>query len=208
MKLPSINIGTPTPIGDSKTLTGIFKHPATGEVHIGMDGIANDAVLDTKHHGGPDQAIYIYFQPDYDYWVEQLGEPLAPGTFGENLTISDLQSTDVAIGDRLTIGDLVLEVTAPRKPCNVLAQRMNDKFFVKSFTKAGRPGAYARVISEGTVSGGDAVIHTHFAGDRVTISEMLANISNPDTATITRYLATPLAARMRKEFEDKRGEVR
>lgn len=205
MQVNSINIGTPAPIGERKQLTGIFKQPAPGPVHIGVEGIEDDAVLDTRFHGGPDQAIYIYFQPDYDYWVEQLSTPLTPGTFGENLTISGCQSADMAIGDRLTIGNLVLEITAPRKPCNTLAARMTDKFFVKTFTKAGRPGAYARVITQGTISAGDGVRHTQYEGDRVGICEMLANISGPDLQTITRYLATPLAQRMRSEFEEKRG---
>lgn len=197
MRLLSINIGKPTPLGERKQLTGIFKLPATGPVQIDPLGIDGDAVLDTRHHGGLDQAIYIYFQPDYDYWVEQLGEPLAPGTFGENLTISGLQSTDIAIGDRLQIGPLTLEITAPRVPCNVLAQRMNDKFFVKTFNKANRSGAYARVITPGTVTAGDPLTHTPFTGERVMITEMLINHVNPDAATKARYLKTPVAERMR-----------
>jgi MOSC domain-containing protein YiiM len=33
-----------------------------------------------------------------------LGQELAPGTFGENLTISGLESAPVSIGDLLHIG--------------------------------------------------------------------------------------------------------
>ena len=46
----------------------------------------------------------------------ELGCEIAPGTFGENLTISDLETAGLAIGDRLHIGDVVLEVTAPAHP--------------------------------------------------------------------------------------------
>lgn len=201
MQLLSVNIGKPTPTGERKSLTGIFKLPLDGPVHIEPHGINGDAVLDTRHHGGPDQAIYIYFQPDYDFWVEQLGEPLLPGTFGENLTISNLQSADMAIGDRLQIGTVTLEITAPRIPCNVLAQRMNDKYFIKAFNKANRSGAYARVITPGTVTAGDSVTHTNFTGERVMIGEMLSNHTNPDAATKARYLKTPVAKRMRVHFE-------
>jgi MOSC domain-containing protein YiiM len=202
MQLLSINIGKAENLG-TLSKTGIFKHPALGAVHIGKDGIKGDDILDTKHHGGPDQAIYIYCQPDYDYWTEQLGTPMTPGLFGENLTISKLTSADLYIGDRLTIGDLVLEVTAPRVPCNVLAARMGDKYFVKTFNKANRSGAYMRVITPGTVTAGDKVSHTPFEGERVATTEMLANHTNPDPLTIARYLATPLAERMKVRFEQK-----
>ena len=67
-------------------------------------------------------------------------QELAPGTFGENLTISELESAPLAIGDRLHISGVILEVTAPRIPCWKLAQRMGDPGFVKRFRAAERPG--------------------------------------------------------------------
>ena len=57
--------------------------------------------MDTKNHGGPDQAVYVYGGADYAWWSAELEQELAPGTFGENLTISDLESAPLAIGDRL-----------------------------------------------------------------------------------------------------------
>ena len=101
-----------------------------------------------KHHGGPDQAVYVYLSEDYDWWSKTLGRPIAPGTFGDNITISGLTSADLAIGDRLIAGDVVIEVTTPRIPCNTLAARMGDPGFVKAYRDAGRPGAYCRVIAK------------------------------------------------------------
>src|SRR5690606_9598630 len=97
-------------------LTGINKRPVAEPVAIAMQGIAGDAILDRKHHGGRDQAIYVYFQDDYDWWGTQGVTP-APGLFGENLVISGASSATTAIGDRFTIGGVVLEVTYHRTPC-------------------------------------------------------------------------------------------
>ena len=42
-------------------------------VEIGPLGVIDDAIMDIKNHGGPDQAVYLYGQPDYDFFAEALG---------------------------------------------------------------------------------------------------------------------------------------
>ena len=142
MHILSINIGSARTIGNANVSgqTGIYKLPVAGPVQVTADGLADDAIVDTKNHGGPDQAVYVYGGADYAWWAAELGRELAPGTFGENLTICDLESAALAIGDRLHIGGVILEVTAPRIPCWKLAQRMGDPGFVKRFRAAERPG--------------------------------------------------------------------
>ncbi|MFN8418217.1 MAG: MOSC domain-containing protein [Anaerolineae bacterium] len=96
---------------------GDFKIPTSDPVQINRLGLAHDVIIDTKHHGGVDQAVYVFGQPDYEWWSAQLGVALEAGIFGENLTISDLESATMRIGDRLHIGsDVILEVTSPRIP--------------------------------------------------------------------------------------------
>ena len=202
MHLISVNIGKPERIslGTRETTTGIRKQPADGPVEIGRLGIADDAVMDTAVHGGPDQAVYVFGGADYDWWSAELGETLAPGTFGENLTIAGLESADCAIGDRLAIGDkLVLEVTAPRIPCAVLAHRMRDPQFIKRYRDAERPGLYVRVIAEGTAQAGDAVTVTPVTGERVTARELFRDNYAKEHAAedLRRFLSVPLAERMR-----------
>ena len=79
-----------------------------------------------------------------------------PGTFGENLTIPSLGPTP-RVGDRIRAGGALLEVTAPRIPCAVFANRMDEPAWVKRFAAAERPGAYVRVVEEGEVAPGDPV---------------------------------------------------
>ena len=144
MQLISINIGRTQAIQGAKAsgTTGIYKLPVEA-AQITAEGLADDAICDRENHGGVDQAVYVYGTPDYAWWSAELGRALAPGTFGENLTITDLASARLNVGDRLRIGAVVLEVTAPRIPCVTLATRMGDPAFVKRFRHAERPGLYA-----------------------------------------------------------------
>src|SRR5262245_6324727 len=100
MKLLSVNVGRAEQ-GISTGETGINKLPVHGSVAVSGAGLEGDVVCDTKHHGGPDQAVYVYGAPDYDWWMEALGRDLSYGAFGENLTIGGLESAGIRIGDRL-----------------------------------------------------------------------------------------------------------
>jgi len=157
MRLLSVNTGVPRSINAKSGQTGIFKTPVSSPVRIGTLGLSGDHILDTENHGGIDQAVYVFTQPDYDHWSQLLGQVLAPGTFGENLLVSDLESAPLNIGERLHVGNVVLEITSARIPCVTLATRMNDPQFVRTFREVRRPGFYARVISEGEVQVGQAV---------------------------------------------------
>ena len=202
MHLLSINIGTSRAVDPTRPhdLTGIYKESVVGPVQVTRLGLPGDAIISKRHHGGPDQAIYVYGGADYAWWAAELGRVLAPGMFGENLTISDLETAGLAIGDRFHIGEVVLEVTAPRIPCGTFAARMGDPNFVARFRIAERPGAYCRVIREGTIRAGDPVTLAPYAGDVVTIAEVFSDYYESDhaLADIYRFLAVPLAERARE----------
>ena len=205
MLLLSVNVGQERAISNAKSYgkTGIYKLPRSGPVEIHALGIPDDVIIDTPNHGGPDQAIYIYGAPDYAWWSQELGKDLLPGTFGENLTVSDLLSADALAGDRLQIGTVTLEVTAPSVPCVTLAARMGDPMFVKRFRSAERPGLYCRVIQTGFVEVGSKVDYLVYSGETISILEMFRNFYKPrhDLDTLRRYLAAPTPLRGRAEIE-------
>lgn len=203
--LASVNIGTPQAIPGRSARTGIYKEPVEGDVAITREGLAGDAVLDRKHHGGRDQAVYVYFSDDYLWWSGELGRDIAPGTFGENLTIGGVEGRRVAVGDRFTIDKVVLEVTSHRTPCSTLALRMGDPKFIRRFHQAGRPGAYCRVITEGALHAGQPVRYKRFAGERTTVAELMAldGVREPDPAILRRALMAPVHYKMRADFEEK-----
>lgn len=207
MQLLSINIGQPRKIKvklPPGRITGIFKTPSKGPVEVTPEGLAGDYIADKKHHGGSDQAVYIYWQDDYDFWVDELGDRITPGLFGENLTISGLESDKFNIGDTLHIGEVVLQVTAPRIPCSTLSAKIRDKMFAKKFKQAGRPGLYCRVLQTGEITAGDIVKVERYKGDTVSILEMMENYYDTDKseAGLRRFLAAPIAIRDRASLED------
>ncbi|MBI3941582.1 MAG: MOSC domain-containing protein [Chloroflexi bacterium] len=211
MYLLSVNAGEARPLPNVKAVgrTGIYKLPVSGRVQITANGLAGDAICDTENHGGVDQAIYIYGTLDYAWWSGELGRELAPGTFGENLAVSGLESAHLSIGDRLHIGSVILEVTAPRVPCATLAARMGDPTFVKHFRAAERPGVYCRVIQAGWVQSGDQVTLAPYHGERLPAIEIFRDFYNPrlSAATLRRHLAAPIAIRDRVEKEERLAKL-
>lgn len=211
MKVISVNVGRARPIENAKKsgITGIYKLPAEGPVRIGALGLKDDAICDVKHHGGVDQAVYVYGQPDYAWWSAELGHELPPGTFGENLTIAGLESATLAIGDRLHMNEVTLEVTSPRIPCSTLTARMGDPTFAKRFRQGERPGVYCRVIREGEVCAGGAVRLEPYTGATLSVLESYRDfyLREWDEARLRRHLAAPIAIRDRVEKEAQLAEL-
>ncbi|PDV87278.1 MOSC domain-containing protein [Rhizobium sp. H4] len=205
MKILALCTGHPERLPGKSYKTGIFKHAVNGAVMIDAEGLVGDAICNRKHHGGVDQAVYIEGSLTLDWWAQELGRPCGPGTFGENMVISDLDNRDVSVGDRFISGDLVLEVSACRIPCATLAARMADPKFVKRYTDAARPGIYCRVIRGGIAEAGMPVEHQSFAGDKVTMPELMETfgrrLSEADRA---RYLAAPIHYKLRAMLETQR----
>jgi MOSC domain-containing protein YiiM len=205
MKLISVALGQERSIPNAKASgkTGIYKTPVNTPTEITTNGIPGDVICDTKHHGGPDQAIYIYGAADYHWWAGAMGRELSPGTFGENLTISELESAAFQVGDILQISAVRLQVTSPRMPCVTLAARMGDGAFIEKFRQAERPGLYCRVLQSGSVQAGEDVRLESYTCETVTILEMFRDyyIPNQSEARLRRYLAAPISMRARVEKE-------
>lgn len=205
IRLESLNVGPAKPllIGDKPARSGIRKLPVTS-AELYPHGFGGDEQADLKNHGGPDQAVYIYRTEDYAWWAGQLGRTLVPATFGENLTVSGFPE-GVRIGDRLVFGEVLLEVSAARIPCDKLAARMNDPRFVKTFRQAERPGFYARVLQGGRLSVGDTaeLIPNPEAAPSVLETFRWFYDPSPEAEPLREALKAPLAARLRGHLERK-----
>ncbi len=203
-RLLSVNIGKPRNIPGTGAVTGIYKEPVLGPVDIDKDGIANDVIADRRHHGGADQAIYVYFQTDYDFWVGE-GVQTAPGLFGDNLTLEGPDSASTAIGDRFMIGHCVLEVTYHRTPCMTFSAKMGDPRWLKRFHKARRPGAYCRVISPGAVEAGMAVTIQPYEGERISVAEIMGfdGVADIPRDFMSRAVTTPIREKTRFKYENR-----
>ena len=177
-------------------------------MRISFGGIPGDAIVASRHHGGPDQAIYAYSADDYDWWARNYDGRYFAGVFGENLTIREMPS-DMYIGDRLLIGEVVLEASAPRIPCATLAARMRDSEFGLKFRLAERPGVYFRVLNEGEICAGDQVTYLDSNEHGVTVLELFRYKYRlqHEAAELRRCLEAPLAVRLRADIESKLATI-
>ncbi|HLL67486.1 MAG TPA: MOSC domain-containing protein [Micromonosporaceae bacterium] len=198
-ELVSVNLAVPRPTG-AKDIgrTGIDKRPTVGPVSVrapgpkgtGLgSGLVGDLVVDGRHHGGDDQAVYAYAREDLDRWEAELGRPLAGGVFGENLTTSGLDVTGARIGERWQVGaEVVLEVAVPRIPCGTFAEWMDEKRWVRRFTARALPGAYLRVVLGGDIRAGDPIAVVFRPDHDVTIG-MTFRALTLEPALLPRLLA-------------------
>lgn len=189
----SVNIGQPmakTWTAGTTGSTGIDKRPIDGRARATAVGFFGDAVLNTRHHGGVDQALYAYAREDARWWSRELGRELPPGRFGENLSTDGVDVTGAVIGERWSIGEAVVEVSAPRIPCANFAGFWQMPDLVRRFTARGTPGAYLRVIEEGEIGAGDGIALIHRPGHGVTVGEAFrALLTAPDL--LPRLLDAP-----------------
>jgi MOSC domain-containing protein YiiM len=171
-RLISVNVGRARQIGVRRgrpQMSAIQKAPVEGPVRVEGEQVEGDEQADRRVHGGPDKAVYAYAAEDTAWWEAELGRPLGPAAFGENLTVSGVDVSGARIGERWRIGTVELEVAQPRLPCFKLGIRFGDPKMLKRFALAGRPGAYLRIVAAGTLEAGEAVDLVHRPSHDVTI---------------------------------------
>ena len=132
--------------------TAIFEGLVT---ESGLDG---DRQRDLRYHGGPDRAI-IVFSLDVIRALQREGHPIAPGSTGENLTVSGLDWSAVVPGRQLRIGEVQLEITKYTSPCEKIGGSFVECDFTRISQKrhAGWSRVSARVLSGGLLQMGDPV---------------------------------------------------
>lgn len=205
MRIASLNIGRQEniQIGGKTIPTGIYKDISFDKVEVNQQGFAKDVIVDTKSHGGADQAVYLYSLEDYAFWSKELQKDMPASTFGENITITNFGTSPLKIADRFQINGVVLEITFARIPCDKLGARMGNTKFVKRFVQAQRPGVYARVIKEGELRVGDIVRYLPTMENYPTVLELYdlwyARERNPEL--LRKGLEAPIAERARRAFQ-------
>ncbi|WP_431727643.1 MOSC domain-containing protein [Verrucosispora sp. TAA-831] len=190
-KLISVNLAVITEAawaGDASGRSGIDKRPTDGRVTVRADEVVGDFIGERAHHGGPDQAVYVYATEDAQWWATELGRDVPPGHLGENLSTLGVDVTGAVIGERWAIGSALLQVTKPRTPCRTFAGFWGVPDLIKRFTVRAAPGAYLRVLRDGTVGAGDAVEVVHRPTHGVTIGEVFRALSL-EPALLPRLLA-------------------
>lgn len=174
MKIISTNLGKSTTIiwKDKEEQTGIYKYPSNTPIILQKEKVKGDTVSNRKVHGGEYKACYLFSKNEYVYW-KQLYPKLEWnwGMFGENLTVDELDESIIRIGDIYKIGTALVQVSQPREPCYKLGIRFGDQSIVKQFIDHGKSGTYVRVLKEGKVKIGDAMVLTEQPKNSLTVEQ-------------------------------------
>jgi MOSC domain-containing protein YiiM len=136
------------------------------EAMVTAEGIRGDSWAHPNIHGGPNQALLLITSEGLDELVAQ-GFSLYPGALGENLTTQGLDRRQMRLGQRYRAGEVFLELTKLRAPCETLdvyGPRVKNAVYdaqVKSGDASsprwGLGGFYARVLRAGVVRPHDII---------------------------------------------------
>ncbi len=145
---------------------GIHKR-AISEGRVTSLGIEGDGHAHPQVHGGPRKAVLLITSEGIDE-LKQQGFPLYHGALGENLTTTGLDRRTFRIGQRYRVGEVLLEITKVREPCetlNVYGPGIHKAIYDAemkagnvSSPRWGLSGFYASVLRPGTVRAGDPIV--------------------------------------------------
>ncbi|MGH9595117.1 MAG: MOSC domain-containing protein [Bryobacteraceae bacterium] len=148
------------------SLGGVPKRavPAGRVTSLGIEG---DGHAHPQVHGGPRKALLLVTSEGIEE-LRQQGFPLYRGALGENLTTTGLDRRTFRIGQRYRVGEVLIEITKVRQPCetlNVYGPGIQTAIYdadVKAGNTAsprwGLGGFYASVLHPGTVRAGDPIL--------------------------------------------------
>lgn len=126
---------------------------AVSEARVTVDGVGDDRQLNRKYHGGTDRAVCLFSEELYQYLRDNHQIDLKPGSVGENFTTRGIDLQEMQIGDRLRVGDCVIQITNVRVPCTSLNRWHPDLMRIIK----GRSGWVARVLEPAVVRPGDII---------------------------------------------------
>lgn len=171
--LISLNKGVKKRIqnGRQEFYSAIYKYPVTDRLYLSKTGFTGDEQADLVHHGGVDKAVCVFDYLAYPEYELFIGQPLQPGAFGENVTVSGCSEQDIHIGDILKLGEATVQVSQPREPCYKLGVKYNCKELPLRFQDTGVTGYYFRVLEEGFVSADDELVVYSRDMDKMSVME-------------------------------------
>jgi MOSC domain-containing protein YiiM len=136
-------------------IVAVCTSPSKGTVKqdVGSGKLVEGYGIEGDAHGGfAHRQISLIASEDIDIMRAKLPD-LGPGSFAENLTTDGFDLSSLAIGDRISVGECVLEVSQIGKECHDKCQ----VFYRTGECIMPRKGIFCRVLNGGTVKTGDSI---------------------------------------------------
>ena len=126
---------------------------------ITYNGLDGDIQKDKRYHGGPNRAISLFSYQLIEK-IRAEGHPIYPGSTGENLTLWFPNYEQIAIGDKLQIGNkVILQITSYAAPCKTIKNSFLNEIFIRISHKVypNQSRLYTKVLVEGEIKKSDSV---------------------------------------------------
>ena len=174
MDSPQTPIATGRVLQVSVSPGGVPKLPV-GRAWVGPLGLDGDKHSEPTVHGGPHRAVCL-FGIEVIERLQSEGHPIEPGGAGENLTTSGIEWSLLPVGARVRVGDtLELEISSSTTPCATQTGNFSDGNFNRILIDRHPSDSrmYARVLRDGYVAPGDAIVVVDAAPDSRAEDELL-----------------------------------
>ena len=137
-------------------VTAIHVAPATRLPMRRVDQVQAEAgrgLVGDRYHGAKHRHVTVQSDADLAAAAVELGSPIAPSDTRRNITISH-GAIPTRPGERMSIGDVELEVVRIAAPCKLLDDVIGDG---ARHALRRRAGTVFRILSGGTIATGDEV---------------------------------------------------
>ena len=143
------------PANDRGKIIAVCTSPSKGTIkaNVGSGILIEEFGIEGDAHGGfAHRQVSLIAAEDIETMREKLPD-LEPGSFAENLTTEGFDLSALAIGDRVRVGECLLEISQIGKECHTKCQ----VFYKTGDCIMPKKGIFCRVIEGGRVEVGDEI---------------------------------------------------
>lgn len=187
---------------DGTTLESAIRKQPVSEIRVNEMGAEGNDVGLKAHHGGVDKALFFMADKTFELLTSLIGKSFnwqGTAIYGENFIVSGLDEYNVCIGDHYQIGEVVVEVSQPRKPCERLSLNSEYKDTQKIVREKGLTGWYVRVVKTGICKKGDKIHRLQRSYPKLTIMHLNQLIAQKPTESIKTDLEEALSCEVLAE---------
>ena len=159
-KILSLNKGTPEKMEwqGRTVVSSMLRRPFNGPLIVHSGHIEENSFEEPQYHGQEHSVLYEFGMKSALEFTKLLGRSTyEPGETGENVTLDELDESQISIGDIFMFGEVKVQATNPRIPCGKVDIRMKSSEGKRAMQKSGRSGIYFRVLTPGKINFADSV---------------------------------------------------